>query len=585
MALALAGVFVGLAGYGIAARIERTNARSVFEADLREHAFSLQVPFVRAAAAGAGTFLVYELLLALAFSWFDGSGERARRAEAELIRSVISSMREGVVVADAKGKFVVINDAARRMVGGGPSRVTPAEWSQAFGLYIPGTDRLFPADELPLARALRGEEVTETEIQVRNANLGAEAWIGATASPLKDDEGRLLGGVTMFRDLTEKKRAGELTERLSSAVEQTADSVFITDRGGVIEYVNPAFEATTGFSRTEAIGNTPRIMRSGSHPPEFYAAMWSTILGGAVFKGSVINRKKGGEFFVSEQTITPMRDSRTGQLTHFVSVLRDLTDRLKVAENAIEQRLAGSVQQRLFPRTQPQSPGLEIAGAFTPARETFGDYYDFIPLPDGNLMFVVADVCGHGMSAALIMVQTRAYLRSLARTGMEILSIVAELNRLLLEDLEENRFVTMMLGILNAGSGALVWANMGHPKGLLLDATGAVRATLDSTCKPLGLFRDIGCRLGKPITLDPDDMLLVMTDGVLESAAADGTEFGLGAVLDVVRANLRAPAETVLQRVMEAAMAHSSGQPQADDVTAVFIRRSLVGTGSHDLAS
>jgi PAS domain S-box-containing protein len=536
-----------------------------------------------ALAAGAGAFLVYELFLALALSLRGRARGRVRHAEADLIRSVIQSMPEGVVVADTTGQLVVINDAARRMVGGGPNRVSPAEWSQAFGLFVPGTDRPFPSDELPLARAIRGEEVTETEVLVRHPRLRAETWVGATASPLRDRKGRLLGGVAVFRDLTEQKRTSELTERLSSAVEQTADSVFITDLGGVIEYVNPAFESTTGFSRTEAIGNTPKILRSGEQPPEFYASMWSTILGGDVFRGTVINRKKSGELFVSEQTITPMRDSRTGQLTHFVSVLRDLTDRLKLTENAIEQRLAGLVQKRLFPRTPPRLPGLEIAGVFAPAQDTCGDYYDFISLPDGKLMFVVADVCGHGMGAALIMAETRAYLRSLARTGMQIQSIVAELNRLLLEDLEAPCFVTMMLGTLDARSGDLMWANMGHPKGLLLDATGALRATLDSTCRPLGLFMDIGCLLGKPITLDPDDLLLVTTDGVLEATALDGTEFGLGAMLDVVRANLKAPAETVAQRVVEAALAHASGQPQLDDVTAVFIRRNLAGTGPGDL--
>lgn len=542
-------------------------------------------PSALALAAGAGTFLVYELL-ALVLPSRSRARKKVLRAEAELIRSVIRSMPEGVVVADTTGEFVVINEAARRMVGGGPARVSAADWSRAFGLYMPGTDRFFPAEELPLARAIRGEETAETEILVRNPRLGGEAWFGATAAPLRDGEGRLVGGVSVFRDLTEKKRADELADRLSSAVEQTADGVLITNRRGVIEYVNPAFEATTGYSRTEAIGNTPRILKSGLQPPEFYAAMWATILGGDVFKGTLINRKKSGVLFEAEQTITPMRDTRTGELTHFVSVLRDLTDRLRLAQIAIEERLAGSVQRRLLARTPPKLAGLEMAGVFAPAQATCGDYFDFIPLPDGRLMFVVADVSGHGMGAALIMAETRAYLRSLARTGMDIQSMVAELNGFLLDDLDANRFVTMMLGILDAGSGVLVWANMGHPKGLLLDATGAVRATLDSTCRPLGLFKNIGCSLGKPITLDLDDSLFVITDGVLETRAPDGTEFGIGAVLDVVRVNLQAPAETVVRTVVEAVLTHASGQPQVDDVTALFIRRSLsVGSASHDLAS
>ena len=588
--LALVGVPVGLAAFLLAARVDRAVTPSALEAGVGERASSPGARSTRAApaapaaaaaaagAVGAGTFLAYELLLALALSSRSHARERALRAEAELIRSVIRSMPEGVVVANRSGRFVVVNETARRMAGSGPVGSSPSEWSQVFGLYVPGTDRLFPADELPLARALRGEETAETELVVRNPRLGAETWIGATASPLRDGRGRLLGGVSVFRDITQKKRSEELAQRLSSAVEQTADSVFITDRGGVIEYVNPAFETTTGYSREEALGSTPRILRSGEQPPEFYASVWSTILGGETYKGTVVNRKKGGELFVSEQTITPMRDSRTGELTHFVSVLRDLSDRLKLAEHAVEQRLAGSVQQRLFPVTPTGLPGFELAGSFAPAQDTFGDYYDFIPLPDGKLMFVVADVCGHGMGAALIMVETRAYLRSLARTGMPVQAIVAELNRLLLEDLEASRFVTMVLGTLDPGSGALVWASMGHPKCLLLDGAGALRATLDSTCRPLGLFDGIGCPLGEPIAMGPEDHLVILTDGVLEAAAPDGTEFGFSGVLDVVRANVRSPAETVVQRVVEAALAHAGGQPQVDDMTAVLIRRSSGGT-------
>ncbi len=571
LGLALAGVFVGLAGFWIAARVDRAEALSGLEAHLNERAFSLEVQFARPVAAGAGAFLVYELLLALALSLRGRVRDRVRQADAELIRSVIRSLPEGVVVADTRGQFIVINDAARRIGGGGPTSASPAEWSEAFGLYVPGTDRLFPTDELPLARAIRGEEVPETEVLVRNHRLGGETWVGASASPLRDCNGRLLGGVSVFRDLTEKKRADELTGRLSSAVEQTADGVFITDRKGAIEYVNPAFETTTGYSRDEVIGSTPRFLRSGKTQPDYYAALWSTILGGETFKGTAINRKKNGELFAAEQTITPMRDSRTGRLTHFVSVMRDLTDRLRVEENAVEQRLAGSVQQRLFPRTPPRFPGFEVAGVFAPAQDTFGDYFDFISLPDGKLMFVVADVCGHGMGAALIMAGTRAFLRSLARTGMPIQDIVAELNRLLFEDLEAPRFVTMMLGTLDTPSGALEWANMGHPRGLLVDATGALRATLDSTCRPLGLFGDIGCSLGKAMTLDPGDRLLLMTDGVLETTSPDDVEFGFDAALDVVRANLQAPAEAVARRVLDAALAHASGQPQIDDVTAVVI--------------
>src|SRR5919198_5220623 len=145
-------------------------------------------------------------------------------------------------------------------------------------------------------------------------------------------------------------------KKLSSAVEQTADVVFITDRTGVIEYVNPAFELTTGFAPVEALGRTPRILKSGQMPPEYYQQLWETILAGQAFRAQTVNRNRDGALIVADQTITPMKDHE-GRITHFVSVLKDMTERIRLQERAIEHRLAGSVQQHLFPARPPQLAG------------------------------------------------------------------------------------------------------------------------------------------------------------------------------------------------------------------------------------
>ena len=99
-------------------------------------------------------------------------------------------------------------------------------------------------------------------------------------------------------DVTERSRSTARTLQLANAVEQTADTVIITNRSGVIEYVNPAFEHTTGYSSEEALGQTPRILKSGTHPPEFYQRVWTRLLAGEVFRGVVVNRKKGGERYL-----------------------------------------------------------------------------------------------------------------------------------------------------------------------------------------------------------------------------------------------------------------------------------------------
>ncbi|MDZ7762197.1 MAG: GAF domain-containing protein [Desulfovermiculus sp.] len=135
-------------------------------------------------------------------------------------------------------------------------------------------------------------------------------------------------GLTALRTQKERDEQQAEKRKLSGALEQTADTVVITDREGTIEYVNPSFESSTGFSRQEAIGQKPNILKSGEHPPEFYQHMWETILKGEVYRDTVINRTKDGSLYYEYKTITPLYDHQ-GQLTHFLATGKDLTEQLK----------------------------------------------------------------------------------------------------------------------------------------------------------------------------------------------------------------------------------------------------------------
>ncbi|MDE2089474.1 MAG: diguanylate cyclase, partial [Gammaproteobacteria bacterium] len=153
---------------------------------------------------------------------------------------------------------------------------------------------------------------------------------------LKGDLVRLIPAVE--RELREagerrkRRQMGELLRKLSGAVEQTADSVFITDLDGRIEYVNPAFEALTGYTQKEILGKTPALFKSGRHDRVFYERLWSTILSGQVLMALFINKKKNGELYYEEKTITPLKDTK-GAITHFVSTGRDITERVKARDD------------------------------------------------------------------------------------------------------------------------------------------------------------------------------------------------------------------------------------------------------------
>lgn len=122
----------------------------------------------------------------------------------------------------------------------------------------------------------------------------------------------------------EQKKAEEGRIRLAAAIDQTSETVVITDLKGSIQYVNPAFEKLTSYSHAETIGQNPRILKSGKHDQEFYKNMWATLLRGEVWKGHLINKKKDGSLFEEEATISPVKNSE-GQITNFVAVKRDVS--------------------------------------------------------------------------------------------------------------------------------------------------------------------------------------------------------------------------------------------------------------------
>jgi two-component system, cell cycle sensor histidine kinase and response regulator CckA len=145
------------------------------------------------------------------------------------------------------------------------------------------------------------------------------------------------------------QKSEETLRKLWRSVEQSADTVIIMNRSGVMEYVNPAFEALTGYSRQEALGRTLGILKSEQQAGELYEEMWNTVLSGHVFRGIVMERKKNGETLVLEKALTPLRDG-DGKITHFISTGRDITERRKL-ESDLRQaqkmdaigRLAGGV--------------------------------------------------------------------------------------------------------------------------------------------------------------------------------------------------------------------------------------------------
>ncbi|NGO38420.1 PAS domain S-box protein [Limisphaera ngatamarikiensis] len=181
-------------------------------------------------------------------------------------------------------------------------------------------------------RQLAAGTLDHWQAEYRFRTPGGEVrWISDSAVPVRNDEGEVVGVLGILQDITERRRTAEEHVRLAAAVEAVEEAVFVTDVNGVILYTNPAFERITGFERTEALGQTPRILKSGRHPVSFYREMWETILAGRSWIGRVTNRRKDGRLYEAEAIISPIRDA-AGRITHFVAVSRDITERVQLEE-------------------------------------------------------------------------------------------------------------------------------------------------------------------------------------------------------------------------------------------------------------
>ena len=488
-----------------------------------------------------------------------------------LLRLIVDSVAEGVVVANPEGRFVLFNPAAERILSLGFRDVPLQEWSSVYGTYKPDMVSPFPAEELPLARSLRGEVVDDCEMFIRRNGGHEGAWICVNSRPISDRSGRTLGGVVTFRDITALKHQFERQQLLSKIVEDTADAVLVTDNAGNIEYVNAAFEAMTGFTRAEVLGKNPRLLKSGHHSRSFYEDLWESLLRGEVFRETITDRRKNGELYLSSQTITPLR-APDGTISHLVSIAKDVTERRKAMDLENGLRLARQVQQRLFPPAPPNVPGLDAWGVSIPAHATGGDYFDFLTLPGGALGLVIGDVSGHGFDSAILMAQTRALVQAAARRESDPARILSEVNALLVPDLGENRFISMIIVAIDPHTRSVTYANAGHTPGYVLDRDGNVRMELTSTGLVLGLFCDAAFVTENVPELRRGDLLVLFTDGVTEAEAADGRVCGPEWALDLVRARAHLTSAEILNALCEAIRSITGERPQQDDITAIVCR-------------
>jgi hypothetical protein len=249
-----------------------------------------------------------------------------------------------------------------------------------------------------------------------------------------------------------------------------------------------------------------------------------------------------------------------GEYVHQLRISTQLTQ---------EMRVARSIQQGLFPHQCPQVEGYTLAARCQPARETGGDFYDFIEFSDGRLGMVIADVAGKGMPAALLMANARSIWRAEARSGRGPAEILHRVNRSLCRDTNTNGFVTLLYAVLDPTTRQLCLTSAGHP--LPLIHNDSELKEIEVYGLPLGLQPDAGyVEVG--VSLAPGDTVLLYTDGVTEAVSSSRELFGFERLAALVQREGRRTAEALVERTLAVARAFSGQAGQADDVTVMVLK-------------
>jgi sigma-B regulation protein RsbU (phosphoserine phosphatase) len=244
-------------------------------------------------------------------------------------------------------------------------------------------------------------------------------------------------------------------------------------------------------------------------------------------------------------------------------------------EIEVELASAREVQERLFPRELPRIAGLDCAAMWRPARDVGGDYYDFLSLPNGGLAFVIGDVSGKGLAAALLMAGLRALVRGqLLKTGAAMEDVLATINHVFHEASPVNCFVTLFFAQYNPSSKRLRFINAGHDAPFIV--RGAEVIELAAGNPVIGVFAD-PIFSASEIDLAPGDTLVAYTDGITEAMDYRNAEWGKDRLIEIARNSAHLNSSALISRIIHSVDSFTTDSGQHDDITLLALKMRPTG--------
>jgi PAS domain S-box-containing protein len=534
--------------------------------------------------------------------------KRAEETRARLA-AIVESSEDAIFSKDLDGIILTWNRGAERMYGYSAAEVV----GRPFSLLVPPEHG---GEVSAILEQLRRGERLENYETVRLRKDGTRIEVSLNISPMADAAGRITGASAISREITVRKRSERRLAAAHAVTSALARSTSLAEAvASVLRTVGETLrcdlgvlwrvDAAAGVLRCAEVWHGPGVegtdferfsrqvifARGEGLPGRAWGTGEPAWAPEAPFPRSVAAQRQGLcgalavplesdnsvlgvlEFFSPglrqpDAGLVPMLADLGSQVAQFIQ--RQHAEMVVHARER-EFRLARTIQQGLLPKAPPVLAGFEIAGVSYPTQETGGDYFDFIPLSDGHWGIVIGDASGHGIGAALLVADTRAYLRAFALTHTDPGEVLDSVNQRLVEDITADHFVTLFLGRLHPLTRSLVYSNAGHLPAYVLDGRGEVKRVLQSTDLPLGVDPTGVFPNSPTVRLEPDDLLFLLSDGIVEAPADDGPLFGIRRTLEVVRAHRHEPPGEIIAALMHQ-VREWSGSAQADDMTAIVIK-------------
>lgn len=492
-------------------------------------------------------------------------------------RRLLESTPDATIVTGGDGVIVLVNAAAEKLFGYPSGGLV----GLSIEVLVPDCQRQQHVEHrrrynsAPHMRLMGGG--LELSAQRRD---GLVFPVEIALGPLPTDEGLFV--FSSIRDITERKAAQralqESQERFDLAVRGTDAGIWDWDLRTNAVYFSARWKSLLGYEDHEIPADFAEWERR-LHPDDRQRAL-ETIrqyLDGERTDFELEHRlqHKDGTYRWLLARGAAVRDPQ-GRVYRMVGSHLDITDR-KLGEERLRKQevqllVAAEIQQQLLPHEPPKLPGFDVAGRCYPAEFAAGDHFDFLWLPDGSLLLVLADVSGHGVGPAIVTASLHARFHSLSELSSDLPQMLKTLNARLFRETAGEMFITLIAARIDPQSRTLTCVNAGHPSGCVLAADGAVKAEFSSASPPLALLPDVEFAASSPVRLADGDLLFLFTDGLTEAHRPQGSMWGTAPAIQIVCENRDKTASEIIDALYGGVREYLGPDKPHDDITLLVVK-------------